>query len=141
MIDVRETPDPRGECGRVAVDGRPADEEHPAWCSPAHCFVTDDGVRVHEQAPIRWEAECVATLRFETCLIDPGDDDTTYLQLRMRDLTLRDEFYAILPLDTVRRFRDQLTEHLDGATHPAPPPSSRSDLHGIQRRCSGSLPA
>jgi hypothetical protein len=55
----------------------------------------------------------VVPLRFETCLIDPSDDDTTYLELRMRDLKLRDEFYAILPLDTVRRFRDQLTEHLD----------------------------
>lgn len=99
----------------MAVDGRRADDEHPAWCSPAHCFVTEEGVRVHEQAPIRWEAQCVAPLRFETCLIDPGDDDTTYLELRVRDLKWRGEFHAILSLDTARRFRDQLTEHLDAA--------------------------
>src|SRR5262245_29109927 len=62
-------------------------------------------------------------LRFETCLIDPTDD-TTYLELRMRDLKSRNQFYGLLPLDTVRHLRDQLTEHLDAApcapsgTHP-----------------------
>jgi len=52
-------------------------------------------------------------LRFETSLLDPGDDDTTYFALRVRNLELRDEFYGLLPLDTVRALRDQLTEHLD----------------------------
>ena len=90
-----------------------AEGGHPAWCHPQHCFTTDEGVRVHQQAPTRWEAECVVPLRFETCLIDPGNDDTTYLELRMRDLKMRDQFYGLLPLDTARRLRDQLTEHLD----------------------------
>jgi hypothetical protein len=84
------------------------------WCSPQHCFVTDDGVRVHQQVPTRWDGDCVVPLRFQTCLIDPGDDDTTYLELRMRDLKLlRDQFYGLLPLDVARRLRDQLTAHLD----------------------------
>jgi hypothetical protein len=112
MIDVPETSDPQGERGRGAVDTH-AGGEHPAWCSPEHCWMTDDGVRVHEQAPSRWDAECVVPLRFESCLIDPGDDDTTYLELRMRDLKSREQFYGILPLDTVRQLRDQLTEHLN----------------------------
>ncbi|MGH3972806.1 MAG: hypothetical protein ACRDS9_05715 [Pseudonocardiaceae bacterium] len=52
---------------------------------------------------------------FETCLIDPADDDTTYLELNVRDLKSRNQFYGLLPLDTVRQLRDQLTEHLDAA--------------------------
>jgi hypothetical protein len=44
---------------------------------------------------------------------DSSDADTTYLELRIHDLVLRDQFSGILPLDTVRRLRDQLTEHLD----------------------------
>ena len=99
MIDVPDTSDPQNE--------------HPAWCSPAHCFITDEGVRVHEQDPTCLEAECVVPLRFETCLLDPADDDTTYLELRMQDLAWREQFYAILPLEIVRQLRDQLTEHLD----------------------------
>ncbi|MGH3754656.1 MAG: hypothetical protein ACRDRP_18555 [Pseudonocardiaceae bacterium] len=87
--------------------------EHPAWCSPEHCYHTDDGVRVHQQAPSRWEGECAVPLRFETCLLDPGDDDTTYLELRLRNLKLPDEFYGLLPLDVARRLRDRLTAHLD----------------------------
>ena len=31
----------------------------------------------------------------------------------VRNLTLPDEFYGLLPLDVVRRLRDQLTAHLD----------------------------
>jgi hypothetical protein len=38
---------------------------------------------------------------------------TTYLELRLRNLKIRDEFYALLPLDVARRLRDQPTEHLD----------------------------
>lgn len=50
---------------------------HPAWCSPEHCWMTDEGVRVHQQSPTRWEGDCVVPLRFETCFIDPADDDAT----------------------------------------------------------------
>jgi hypothetical protein len=39
-----------------------------------------------------------------------------YLELRLRNLKIRDEFSALLPLDTVRPLRDQLTEHLDAET-------------------------
>jgi hypothetical protein len=49
----------------------------------------------------------------ETALLDPGDDTTTYLELRVRNLELREEFYGLLPPDTVRALRDQLTGHLD----------------------------
>ncbi|MGH3815075.1 MAG: hypothetical protein ACRDUV_21960 [Pseudonocardiaceae bacterium] len=52
-------------------------------------------------------------LLFQTCLIDPGDDDTTYLELHIRDLKLRDEFYGLPPLDVARRLRDELPEHLE----------------------------
>jgi hypothetical protein len=51
---------------------------------------------------------------FESRLLDP-DDDTTYLELRLRKLKIRDKFSALLPLDVARRLRDQLTEHLDAA--------------------------
>jgi hypothetical protein len=92
------------------------DEAHPAWCSPQHCYRTEEKVRVHEQAPTRWEDDTAGLrVRFESRLLDPGDDDTTYLELRLRNLKLRDEFYALLPLDVARRLRDQLTEHLDVA--------------------------
>jgi hypothetical protein len=109
---------------------------HPAWCSPGHCYRTDDGVRVHQQAPSRWEGKCVVPLRFETSLLDPGDDTTTYLELRVLDpsddehlyldLDLRclkltgNGFRWVVTLDTARRLRDQLTAHLDvaeGADH------------------------
>jgi hypothetical protein len=73
-------------------------------------------VRVHEQAHTRWEAECVVPLWFETCLLDPEDNDTTYLELHMRDLKLRDQFYGLLTLDTAQRLCDQLTTHLDAVT-------------------------
>jgi len=93
-----------------------ADEAHPAWCSPQHCYCTDEKVRVHEQAPTRWEDDTAGLrVRFESRLLDPGDDDTTYLELRLRNLKLRDEFYALLPLNVARQLRDQLTEHLDVA--------------------------
>ena len=51
--DVPETQDSQHERGRVvaAEDGKRIDDQHPAWCSPEHCWITDEGVRVHEQAP------------------------------------------------------------------------------------------
>jgi hypothetical protein len=45
------------------------DGEHPAWCSAEHCYVTDEGVRVHEQAPTRWEDD-TAEVRCESQLRD-----------------------------------------------------------------------
>jgi len=90
-----------------------AEAGHPVWCSPEHCYRTDDGIQVHRQSPACLEGKCVIPLRFETALLDPGDDDTTYLELRVRNLELGDEFYGLLPLDTVRALRDQLTGHLD----------------------------
>jgi hypothetical protein len=69
VIDVRETQDP--PCGRgwVAVDGKRADDEHPAWCSPAHCFVTEAGVRVHQQ-------ELTEHLDAASTATDPTEADT-----------------------------------------------------------------
>jgi hypothetical protein len=89
-------------------------EAHPAWCSPQHCYRTEDKVRVHEQAPTRWEDDTAGLrVRFESRLLDPGD--TTYLELRLQNLKIRDEFSTLLPLDVARRLHDQLTEHLDAA--------------------------
>jgi hypothetical protein len=93
-----------------------AEAGHPAWCDPQHCSVTDEKVRVHEQAPTRWEDDTAGLqVRFESRLLDPGGDDTTSLELPLRNLKIRDEFSALLPLDAARRLRDQLTEHLDAA--------------------------
>jgi len=87
--------------------------EHPAWCSPAHCFVTDEGVRVHLQAPTRWEDQ-TAQLRCETRLFDPADDEDVYVELHLHCLSLKGNGLSwVVPLDTARRLRDQLTEHLD----------------------------
>ncbi len=87
--------------------------EHPAWCSPTDCFVTDEGVRVHQQAPTRWE-DGTAELRCESRLLDPADDEHVYLELHLQCLRLRGNGLSwCVPLDTARRLRDQLTEHLD----------------------------
>jgi hypothetical protein len=49
---------------------------HLAWCDPQHCFVTEEGVRVHQQALVRWEDNTAEQLRFETRLIGPGERRT-----------------------------------------------------------------
>lgn len=91
-------------------------EEHPGWCSPEHCYRTEDGVRVHVQAPTSLDGgDDVDPLRIETSLFDPRDDPKTYLELSLRDPASRHEFYALLTLDTARALRDQLTAHLDRA--------------------------
>ena len=96
----------------MVVDKR-VDAEHPAWCSPAHCFVTDEGVRVHEQAPTRWEDD-TGEVWCESRLIDPADDANIYVELHLQNLRIKDNRFSwIVPLDTARRLRDQLTEHLD----------------------------
>ena len=113
MIYTTEPP-ASGEPDQAAANSVGAD--HPAWCSAVHCFVTDDGVRVHEQAPIRWEDDTVEGVRFESRLIDPGDDEHIYLDMYLQCRQLRSNaFRWVVPLDTVRRLRDQLTEHLDAA--------------------------
>lgn len=92
------------------VAGR--EEHHPGWCSAEHCFRTDHDVRVHLQAPSRWEDDEV---RFETCLISP-EDDITYLELHIKDLRLSWRCVnAYLSVPAARRLRDRLNAHLDAA--------------------------
>ncbi len=103
-----------GEPDHVTVTGNGAG--HPAWCSAEHCFVTDDGVRVHGQAPTWWE-DGTAEVRVDTRLIDPADDPGVYVELSMQNLRFKTSRYCgILPVATVQRLRDQLTEHLDAVT-------------------------
>jgi hypothetical protein len=72
-------------------------------------------VRVHQQTPTRWEDD-TAEVRFASRLLDPGDDEHTYLQLHLQCLRLRDNGFSwVMPLDTARRLRDQLTAHLGAA--------------------------
>jgi hypothetical protein len=52
---------------RPGSGGHPV-TRHPSWCSPQYCFLDEDGVQVHEQAPVRWE-EC--EVRFESRLLFP----------------------------------------------------------------------
>jgi hypothetical protein len=63
-----------------------------------------------------------AEVCFESQLLDPSDDEQVYLEVGLQCLKLRgNSFRWVVPLDTVRRLRDQLTEHLDavaeGADH------------------------
>ncbi|MGH3831305.1 MAG: hypothetical protein ACRDRS_12815 [Pseudonocardiaceae bacterium] len=91
------------------------DDKHPAWCSAEHCFITDDGVWVHEQAPARWEDDDAA-IRVESRLVDLADDPDIHLELRLQSMRVRaNEFYGLMPVTTARRLRDQLTAHLDAA--------------------------
>ncbi len=122
MIDVTETQGSQREPGRAAVDGNGCDEQHPAWCSPEHCLVTEDGVRVHQQAPVSWE-DHEAEVLFESRLLDPADEQDTYLELSLKNLQLtRFHYLGILPLEVARRLRDQRTEHLDAVAPPGEPP-------------------
>jgi hypothetical protein len=90
---------------------------HPGWCSPEHCYRTDSGIRVHQQAPTCWEDPDPAEgVRFESRLIDAGDDEQVYLDMHIQCLMLRgNSFSWVVPLDTARALRDQLTTHLDSA--------------------------
>jgi hypothetical protein len=73
------------------------------------------GARVHQQALTRWEDD-TAEVRFESQLLDPGDDEDVYLQLHLQCPRLRGNGFSwVMPVDTVRRLRDQLTAHLDAA--------------------------
>ncbi|MGH3718189.1 MAG: hypothetical protein ACRDRI_04970 [Pseudonocardiaceae bacterium] len=89
------------------------DDGHPAWCSAGHCFITDEGVRVHEQAPVSWEDDD-AEIRVESRLVDPTDDPDVYLRLYLMSMRLpANGFHGLMPVTTARRLRDQLTAHLD----------------------------
>lgn len=83
---------------------------HPAWCDPQHCYVTDDGVRAHQTAPICYED---GLSQFELQLFCPEDEFVTYLLLLIKDLCLGPRVCAFAPLATVAWLRDQLFEHLD----------------------------
>ena len=71
------------------------------------------GVRVHEQAPIRWQDD-TAEVRCESRLLDPADDPNIYVELLLQNLRLTpSQFYGVVPVAAARRLRDQLTAHLD----------------------------
>ncbi|MGH3755882.1 MAG: hypothetical protein ACRDRP_25020 [Pseudonocardiaceae bacterium] len=125
MIDVTKTQySQRERC----------DEQHPAWCSPGHCLVTEDGVRVHEQAPVRWE-DHEAEVRLESRLLDPAGEEDTYVELILTNLRLTwFRYCGILPVEVVRRLCDQLTEHLDAVALPGEPPGPRPALPGVLAR-------
>ncbi|MGH3974556.1 MAG: hypothetical protein ACRDS9_14690 [Pseudonocardiaceae bacterium] len=109
IIDATEKQAP----SEVACNGNGADH-HPAWCSTEeeHCFVTDDGVQVHGQAPVRWEDKA-AGLRVETRLIDLGDALSAYVELCVTSLMFKHRHvYALVPVAAARRLCDQLTAHL-----------------------------
>jgi len=92
-----------------------SEDGHPAWCSPGHCSVTDDGVRVHQQASVVWEDDA-AEVRFESRLVDPADDSNVSVELPLRNLRFTiDRFHGALPVDTTRRLGDELAAHLDAA--------------------------
>ncbi len=96
-------------------DGPPVHtvEVHPEWCSPVLCYRTEEGVRVHMQAPACWEQDELTRTQFKTGLLGPEDGPFTYLELELRSLL--GSVHAILPLGDARRFRDQLSAHLDAA--------------------------
>lgn len=103
----------QGERGRVAVDGKGTDDEHPAGCSSEYCFVTEEGVRVHVQAPTRWEDD-TAEVRWESRLVDPADDANVYVELELQSLRVAaNQFYGVVSVAAVRRLCDQLSAHLD----------------------------
>ncbi len=113
MTDVAKTQDSQRERPPVAVNGNGSDEQHPAWCSPQHCFVTDTGVRFHHQAPVHWE-DGRAEFRCESQLLEATDDENTYIALSLENLRLSwVRYHGTLPVEVARRLRDQLTEHLD----------------------------
>lgn len=87
---------------------------HPAWCDPQHCYVTDDGVRVHQTALACYED---GLSRFELQLLCPEDEFVTYLQLLVEDLRLGRSVCAFAPVVTVAWLRDQLAEHLEATVH------------------------
>jgi ribosomal protein L37AE/L43A len=55
-------------------------------------------------------------VRCESQLLDPADDERVYLELHLHCLRLKENGFSwVVSLDTARRLRDQLTEHLDAA--------------------------
>ena len=55
-------------------------------------------------------------MRCESRLLDPADDEHVYLELHLHCVRLRDNGFSwVVSLDTARRLRDQLSEHLNAA--------------------------
>jgi hypothetical protein len=108
---TQQPPHGSREHRRLTAEDRTDDGSwHPAWCEPRHCYVTDDGVRVHQTALACYED---GLSRFELQLLCPEDEFVTYLQLLLKDLCLGRSVCAFAPLATVTWLRDQLAEHLD----------------------------
>ncbi len=108
-----ETESRLGACGQVAADdGNGTDGGHRAWCSPEECCYSL-GTWVHQQDLTHWEDKA-AEVRVESGLLDPVDDSNVYVELSLQDLRMKwVQYHGILPVEVVRRLRDQLTEHLD----------------------------
>lgn len=83
---------------------------HPPWCSPQHCYLTEEGIRVHVQRPVRWRDD-TGEVQFTSGLIHPLDDDRTYLELMVTSSPLRDSVHAVMSMAAARRLRDQLSAH------------------------------
>ncbi|MGQ0777016.1 MAG: hypothetical protein ACT4NY_21805 [Pseudonocardiales bacterium] len=114
---VRYCPDCVHEASRWSAESGVSgdDSGHPGWCSPRHCYLTEEGERVHQSAPTRWE-DC--EVRFEITLVSPEDDYLTYVELRLASLIFAGScFYAAMPVPAARRLRDQLSAHLDAERH------------------------
>jgi hypothetical protein len=74
-------------------------------------------------------------VRCESQLLDPADDEHAYLKLHLHCVRLRDNGFSwVVSLDTARRLRDQLTEHLDAAqATEADTCPGCGTTHGVQR--------
>ena len=109
---VRYCPECVSAAARLSAGEPGEDPEHPAWCSPGRCYRTDEGERVHQGVPVRWE-DC--GVRFEITLVRPEDDYRTYVELQLASLALKDVVYAAMPVPSARRLRDQLSAQLNAA--------------------------
>lgn len=89
---------------------RPVRAGTPPWCSPQHCYLTDERIRVHVQRPVRWRYD-TGEVQFTSGLIRPLDDHRTYLELTVTSLPLHDSVHMVLSAAGARRLRDQLSAH------------------------------
>ncbi len=75
--------------------------------------MTDEGVRVPEQAPAVGEDDA-AEVRFDSRLGDPAEDSTGYVELHLQSLRCATGgVRGVLPVATARRLCAELTAHLD----------------------------
>jgi ribosomal protein L37AE/L43A len=74
-------------------------------------------------------------VRCESRLLDPADDEHVSLELHLQCVRLKDNGFSwVVSLDTARRLRDQLTEHLDAAqATEADTCPGCGTIHGVQR--------